>query len=190
MEIKLIDKWTILIKGKKESVLVDPVLDKLLNKDGSRIILYTIDGFTHNDFSGDKVVIRGAGEYEVGGVEILGLQNDKSEAVYVVQIDGIKIVILGRLSQVLPDKKIKRIDSVDVLITPVSFGDEMSFKTVNIWAKEWGVNYLLPISGGDKEALDKFLDAADEEGLEAIDSLKVEREELPDGLEVKLLKSL
>ncbi len=35
-----------------------------------------------------------------------------------------------------------------------------------------------------------FLDASDNEGLEEMDSLKVEKlDELPDGLEIKLLKN-
>jgi len=190
MEIKLMDNWTLLIKGKKESVLVDPNKDRDLLKENSRVVLHTLDGFTYDDFLGNKVIIRGPGEYEVGGVEIDGYGNDKGETVYAVQIDGIRIVVLGKLSQVLSDKKIKKIDSADILITPVKFGDEMSFKIVKGWAKDWGVNYLLPISGDDNDGLKKFLDAADEEGLEPIESLKVERDELPDGLEVKLLKSL
>ncbi|HPD44895.1 MAG TPA: hypothetical protein PK131_01820, partial [Candidatus Woesebacteria bacterium] len=56
-------------------------------------------------------------------------------------------------------------------------------------AKKWGVNYLIPVGGKpDSKVLVTFLDEVDEEGLEPIESLKVDKDNLPDGLEIVLLK--
>lgn len=186
MEIKLLDKYSALIKGKKESILVNPSDDFLEKDKNSRVLVFTENDLKPSNFLGEKIVIAGAGEYEIGGVEIWGSDIEGNKTIYDIKIDGVSIMILGELEEVLSDKKIEKIQSVDVLMAPVDIGGKTSFKLVKEWSKKWGVNYLIPIGGG--EGLKKFLDEADEEGLEAIDSLKVEVENLPDGLELKLLK--
>jgi len=56
-------------------------------------------------------------------------------------------------------------------------------------AKKWGANYLIPVGYIEKDNnLVKFLDEVDAEGQEEIDFLKVEKENLPDGMEVVVLK--
>ena len=102
-------------------------------------------------------------------------------------IDDFKVVVIGKLEQELSDKKIERVDEADILI--VSLSENMDYKMFKDLAKKWGVNYLIPTSE-NKEILNKFLDDADTEGLEAVESLKLEKlDDLPDGLEVKLLKA-
>jgi hypothetical protein len=188
MEIKALGFYSALIKGKKENILINPSIEFLReNKNSGRIIL-----FTNNDYDGiglidDKVLIKGAGEYEVGGVEVLGLDVDSDRTIYSINMEGISILVLGQLNESLSDKKIDRLNGIDVLLAPTSIGDKLSFKSIKEWSKKWGVNYLIPM-GDNKEMLTKFLDEADEEGLEPIEVLKVEKENLPEGLELKLLK--
>ena len=186
MEIKLLDKYSALIKGKKESILINPSSDLLEKDKNSRVIIFTDNSLNISNFIGEKIVVAGAGEYEIGGVEIWGSDVGENNTVYNVKVDGVSIMILGELKEVLSDKKIERIEGIDVLLAPVMIGDKVSFKTIKDWSKKWGANYLIPV--GEEENLKKFLDEADEEGLEAIDSLKVDKENLPDGLELKLLK--
>ena len=186
MEIKLLDKYSALIKGKKESILINPNSDLLEKDKNSRVIIFTDNSLNISNFIGEKIVVAGAGEYEIGGVEIWGSDVGENNTVYNIKVDGVSIMVLGELKEVLSDKKIERIEGIDVLLAPVMIGDKVSFKTIKDWSKKWGVNYLIPV--GDEENLKKFLDEADEEGLEAIDFLKVEKENLPDGLELKLLK--
>jgi len=186
MEIKLLDKYSALIKGKKESILINPNSDLLEKDKNSRVIIFTDNSLNISNFIGEKIVVAGAGEYEIGGVEIWGSDVGENNTVYNIKVDGVSIMVLGELKEVLSDKKIERIEGIDVLLAPVMIGDKVSFKTIKDWSKKWGVNYLIPV--GDEENLKKFLNEADEEGLEAIDFLKVEKENLPDGLELKLLK--
>ena len=186
MEIKLLDKYSALIKGKKESVLINPSSDLLEKDKVSRVVVFTDNSLNISNFLGEKIVVAGAGEYEIGGVEIWGSDIEGGKTVYDIKIDGISVMILGELKEALSDKKVERIEGIDVLMAPVMIGDKVSFKIIKDWAKKWGVNYLIPV--GDEENLKKFLDDADEEGIEAIDSLKVDKENLPDGLELKLLK--
>jgi len=191
MEIKLLNKDIVFIKGKKESVLVNPK-EKELNdtKLMARIVIFTNENNGKADLVGDRVLINGAGEYEIGGIEINGINGEDGNTAYRLVVDGFAIVLLGDLQQELTPKRIERIDSTDILIAPTKIGEATSFKLVKDWAKKWGVNYLIPISKED-ESLKLFLDAADEEGLEEVESLKIEKaDDLPDGLEVKLLKKL
>ena len=191
MEIKLLNKSTIFLKGKKESVLVDPAEKEIIdNKNNSRIIVYTNGDFNQTDLlNNEKIVIRGGGEYEIGGVEIMGINGENGNTVYRIVIDTFVVNVLGKINQELSPKRIEKIDSADILIAPTKIGDSCSYKLVKEWSKKWGVNYLIPMTDGEGY-LKKFLDEADEEGLETTESLKLDKkEDLPDGLEIKLLKN-
>ena len=191
MEIKLLNKSTIFLKGKKESVLVDPTEKEIIdNKNNSRIIVYTNGDFNQTDLlNNEKIVIRGGGEYEIGGVEIMGINGENGNTVYRIVIDTFVVNVLGKINQELSPKRIEKIDSADILIAPTKIGDSCSYKLVKEWSKKWGVNYLIPMTDGEGY-LKKFLDEADEEGLETTESLKLDKkEDLPDGLEIKLLKN-
>lgn len=188
MEIKYLGEKVVLLKGRNESVLINPS-DEFLTKDksGARVILYTSEEGTRADLENEKILINGAGEYEIGGVEIVGFNVEDGDAVYRINIDGFKVVIMGRLHQELSEKRIDKIEETDVLmVSPEEVG--LDYSVFKAWAKKWGANYLIPISD-DKSVVEKFLDDADAEGLEASVSLKLDKkEDLPDGLEVKLLK--
>ncbi len=192
MEIKVLENQSIYFKGKKENVFVNPNEgDREDSKYPSRIFLFTAEKYDGMGFEGDKILIRAPGEYEVGGVEINGYNAGNENTIYVFNLDGIKVVVLGELEEALSDKRIEKIDSADVLLAPVLIKDSASGKLVLDWAKKWGVNYLIPMGyDKDKTILDNFLDQADQEGLEAIESLKVDKDDLPDGLEIKVLKKV
>lgn len=190
MEIKILENNSAYLKGKKENVFINPNKEK--REDGkypSRIFLFTAEKYDGMGLEKDRILIRAPGEYEIGGVEVNGYSNGSDNTLFVVNIDGIRVVFLGDLEEALSDKRIEKIDSADVLIAPVLIKGSASGKLVLDWAKKWGVNYLIPMSE-EKDSLEKFLDQADEEGLEAIESLKVDKDDLPDGLELKLLKKV
>ena len=192
MEIKVLENQSIFLKGKKESILINPSEKKREDsKYSSRIFLFTAEKYDGMGFNSDKILIRAPGEYEVGGVEINGYPVGEN-TIYIIHIDGIKIVFLGDLDETLSDKRIEKIESADVLMAPVLIKDSSSGKLVLDWAKKWGVNYLIPMgySDEDKTNLDKFLDQADQEGLEAVESLKIDKDDLPDGMDLKVLKKV
>lgn len=178
MEIKKTKEKNIVLVGKKETVLVDP--EAWTNE---RIVLFT-SGKKSELYQGGTIVISGPGEYEVGGVEVEGMRTGQSTA-YVVTVDRVRIGIIGKLEETLTEKKTDRINELDVLIFDLSM--KVSFKEIVKLAKAWGVNYLIPIDGTGEGKLKEFLDEMDEEGLEKVESFKVDRDELPDGMEVVLL---
>lgn len=188
MEIKYLGKNSLWLIGKKEKVLIDPsgeVLEQ--SKFGGRVVLYTSVAETAG-FSGERVVVSGPGEYEIGGVEVWGTNGGEGRVVYLVTVDGVKIVVLGSLTEALSEKKIERIDEADVLVVSVENKKGVAAKTALEWAKKWGVNYVVPVGfeTGD-ENIKNFLDEADEEGAEPVEGLKIDKDDLPEGMEVVLL---
>ena len=189
MEIKYLGEKVIFLKGKKEAVLVDPSKGLIGDsKFGARAIIYTHEEGERSDLLGDKVVINGPGEYEIGGIEINGVNGEDGNTVYKLVIDGFKVVVMGELKQELSEKRVEKIEEADILLTSPKINGGVNYKMLKDLSKKWGVNYLIPITS-DVESLKTFSDEADIEGLEAVESLKLEKvDDLPDGLEVKLLK--
>ncbi|MEI8068132.1 MAG: MBL fold metallo-hydrolase [Candidatus Shapirobacteria bacterium] len=192
MEIRILGNQSVFLKGKKENLLINPTKEILGDsKYSSRIIVFTSEDFDDLKLNTEAIIIRGSGEYEIGGVEIVGYSANGGETVYLINHDGISVAVLGQLKEALTEKRVEKINGIDVLLAPVAIGTENSAKSVLAWAKKWGVNYLIPTGWiENNENLIKFLDVADEEGAEQIESLKVEKGDLPDGLEVKVIKKV
>jgi len=179
MEIKKIENKNIVLIGKKETVLINPKV-----WESERIVLLT-EKVNLPPYSGKTVVIDGPGEYEVGGVEVEGIRIGE-KTMFVVGIDRVRVGIIGRIDEGLTDKKIDKVSELDVLLFEVEMG--VAAKEVVGWAKKWGVNYLMPlVEDYQSEKLKKFLDEVDNEGIEKTAVFKVDRDELPDGMEVVLL---
>jgi len=190
MEIKYFSDKSVVIKSKKDTVLINPRKEDLDDsKMASRIVVYTFDGFDYwEPENGERVVIRGPGEYEVGGVEIEGYKGGgEGNTIYTVLVEGVTVGVLGEMKEMLTDKKIERINAVDVMVVSIGRENKVTYKSMIDLAKRWGVNYLVPTNYQDDD-LKKFLDETDNEGKEAIESLKVDKDGLPDGLEVVVLK--
>jgi hypothetical protein len=181
MEIKYFGEGKIFLKGKKENVWINPGKDEFEGKNGeARVVIFTGKerNFVRLGEEKDKVIICGVGEYEIGGVEISGINS-----MYALTLDGIKIVVVGKIEGEINEKKKEKLEESDVLLI------DMGEKSVDI-AKKSAANYIVPINFEKEEKeLKVFMDAFDEENLEAIDTLKVDKENLPEGVEVVLLKT-
>lgn len=62
--------------------------------------------------------IYGAGEYEIEGVEIKGIQSGK-DTIYIARIDGIKLCFLGNVSEV-ENESLEKLGEIDILFAPSS----------------------------------------------------------------------
>jgi hypothetical protein len=188
MEIRYLGQKAIAIKGKKEIILVNQDFTK--TKMNSRVSIYTNHESVSPVFLDKGIVIAGSGEYEVGGVDVNGLTDGSGGTLYVINVDGIEVMVLDSISKELKEKKIEKIDGVDVLVASIDKLNGINGKSYLELAKKLGANYLIPIGfEKDDDKIKKFLDDVDEEGLECVDCLKVEKDNLPDGLEVRLIKN-
>lgn len=86
MEIALLSKSGVRIKGKNATFVVNPQGSVTANA----VLLLNPDD---TDFSSEEsVVLSGAGEYEIGGVKLTGMRNEKS-VLYSMNIDGMEVVV-------------------------------------------------------------------------------------------------
>lgn len=181
MEIRYFSEGKIYLKGKKENVWINPGKEEFEGKNGeARVVIFTEKqrNFVKLGEEKGKVVICGPGEYEVGGVEINGVN-----AMYALTMDGIKVVAVGKIEGEITEKKKEKLEEADVLLINMSAG-------ATEIAKKSAANYIVPVEYEKEEKeLKSFLDAFDREDLEAVDSLKVEKDNLPEGVEVVLLKT-
>ncbi len=187
MEIKYIKEQTVIIKGKKEMVMINPASD-VADKNRPRIVIYTESASAKKSASVEEVLIAGPGEYEVGGVEINGYSAGSGMAFYTIIVDGVSIGLVGKMEEFLSDKKIDKVTGIDVLLIDVNNEKIVGSKKILELAKKWGANYIVPVGEPSNESMKKFVDEADAEGGEQNDSLKVDKDNLPDGTEVILLK--
>jgi len=187
MEIKYIKERTVLIKGKKENVLIDPG-KSIPDKSRPRVVIFTIPELVSRGSAVNEVLIAGPGEYEVGGVEINGYSAGNGVTFYTMVVDGVNIGVVGKLEEFLSDKKIDKVTGIDVLLVDVNNEKNVGTKKILELAKKWGANYVVPVGESEDESMKKFVDEADAEGGELSESLKVDKDNLPDGTEVVLLK--
>ena len=143
------------------------------------------------DFLGltfEGVVIRGPGEYEVGGVEISGVDGNGDGLAYLIGLDEVVMAVVDGRGSSLNKNLIEKVKSVDVMLVMVRSGERVDSKALLTVAKRWGVNYLVPV-GFESDDLKVLLDAVDREDLQTVTSLKAEKDSLPDGMEIVLLSN-
>src|SRR3989344_6498225 len=91
MEIAILSKKTIRIKGKQATLLIDPdtTIKTMIPTDGV-LFLEPYEKTLLSKVEGHRVVIKGPGEYEVGGIKISGFASGKNVA-YSLLVDGVHI---------------------------------------------------------------------------------------------------
>jgi L-ascorbate metabolism protein UlaG (beta-lactamase superfamily) len=161
----------------------------------------------HEDFNGvdqmahagaQPFVIKGPGEYEVGGLFIKGFaapsQHDGVEhtTIYTFRVDDIAICFLGALStEDLSVEAKQAFDEVDILFVPV--GGEGSFDAAAAYkfAVKREPKIIVPMGYagmGEKGALERFLKEASSDGKKPIDKLVMKKKDLPANAEVIVLE--
>lgn len=97
MDIAIAGNQSIKIKGKSATFIVDP--GKEMPKTSADAVIL-LEGFENVDVSrvtDSRIIINGAGGYEVGGVKISGTTTDKG-TLYKFSIDEV-VVIIGRAAE-------------------------------------------------------------------------------------------
>ncbi|MCL4507299.1 MAG: MBL fold metallo-hydrolase [Chloroflexi bacterium] len=175
------------------------------------VVTITRDDPAHNNISavvgaqrGDVRIVRGPGEYEMGGVFITGVSM-KSETkkgaagergtVYTFNFDGLTVVHLGGLSFVPSQAQVEALETVDVLLVPVGGGDGLNAAQASeiISLIEPSIvvpmNYRVGAEGGRKlDSATKFLKEMGLSEAKTQDALKVTKSTLPEDTQVILLE--
>lgn len=123
------------LESKDIRLLIDPFSSKIGLRPprvNDAIVLVTHDHYDHNSIDGadpETFVVKGPGEYEKSGVQIIGINafHDNTQGaerglntMYVIKLEDITLCHLGDLGQhELTDEQIETIGSVDILFVPV-----------------------------------------------------------------------
>lgn len=133
MEISYLGHASFRVKGKTATVVTDPYDEKCgkFPKDTAADIVTVSHHHTDHDQTklvGPAFVVDGPGEYEVKGVSVIGVHSwhdDKNGAerggntIYVIEIDGLRVVHLGDLGHKLTQDQLDDIGPIDVAMVPI-----------------------------------------------------------------------
>lgn len=164
-----------------------------VSKFGSDVVLISIpdvdwngaDTATHGEK--EPFVISGPGAYEVGDVRVTGFSSrsdygdvlsDVGNTVYIVEMDGIKVLVLGALSSSkLPAEVRAELDDIGIVLVPVGEGT-LDAKAAHELVTGIEPNVVIPYAvSGDKD-IAAFLKAAGETGVKPTDKFTVRKKEL------------
>ncbi|MCS6908492.1 MAG: MBL fold metallo-hydrolase [Anaerolineales bacterium] len=153
-----------------------------------------VKGFRH--------VLRGPGEYEIGGVFITGVQtngqgkrdpNEPRNTLYVFDYNGIAVAHLGDLRRVPSQTEIEALGNVQIALVPVGGSSLSVAKAAEVVSLlEPGIvipmHYHTPGCNLKLAPLSKFLKEMGIGEIEAVDSLKVSATSIPEETRVVALK--
>lgn len=161
MEITYLGHSSFKLKGKTASLITDPYDSAMLGLKFPKVDadIVTISHHHHDhekteNVSNVRKIIDGPGEYEINEVSIIGLQtfhdNKKGSelgknTIYVIEMDGVRLLHLGDLGHKLDDDVIKEIGSIDVLFIPVGGAYTIDAKTAVEVYKQIGPSIVIPM---------------------------------------------
>jgi L-ascorbate metabolism protein UlaG (beta-lactamase superfamily) len=134
MEISWLGHSCFRIKGRNTTVITDPYSPDIgysLGKPTAGIITVSHQHSGHaytRDIGGEPKVINGPGEYEIGGVLVIGISAYHDDergnrhgrnTIYLMEVDEISVCHLGDLGHTLSDEQVEELENADVLLLPV-----------------------------------------------------------------------
>jgi len=207
MEITWLGHACFRLKGSDAVVLTDPCPPEYgynIGKLTANIVTVSHQHKDHNyvEAASGARVISGPGEYEFGGVLIIGMptfhDDTKGEergknTVFLIKIDDIAICHLGDLGHQLTSQQAELLGNVDVLLIPVggvyTIDAAMAAKVVRQLEPRYVIpmHYKTPAEKAKIEPVDRFLKEMGAGQLEPVAKLSVTRANLPENLQVRLL---
>jgi L-ascorbate metabolism protein UlaG (beta-lactamase superfamily) len=178
MEISWLGYSCFRLKGKTTTVITDPCPPEIgysLDKTAANIVTVSHNHPNHSylqGVSGEPRQILRPGEYEVGGVLIIGLsayhdaENGKilgKNTVYAIEVDDVTICHLGDLGHPLSPAQIEELGNVDVLLIPVGGVNTISASQAAALVRSIEPKIVIPMHyktltlTKEMENVDKFL---------------------------------
>lgn len=164
-----------------------------VSKFGADVVLVSIpdvdwngvDTATHGEK--EPFVISGPGAYEVGDVRVTGYSSrsdygdvlsDVGNTVYIIEMDGIRVLVLGALSSPkLPAEIRAELDEIGIVLVPVGDGT-LDPKAAHELVTSIEPNAVIPYAVGNEKDLSAFLKSAGETGVKPTDKFTVRAKEL------------
>lgn len=196
------------LKGRRASIITDPCPPNLgysLGKPTASIVTVSHQHPGHSFVSGIEgkpKVISGPGEYEIGGVLILGIVSfhdneggarKGKNTIYFMEIDEVSVCHLGDLGQVLTVSQVAELDNADVLLLPVgglsTINAAMAAEVVRQLEPKVVIpmHYKTPVLNRELEPVDRFLKEIGAAAVAPQPKLTVSRSNLAEGTRVVVL---
>lgn len=143
-------------------------------------------------------VLRGSGEYEIGGVFVTGIAMHNEETrlsniAYLIDFDGLSALHLGDLDHVPAQSVVQELPQVNVLMIPVGGGRGLraaqASEVVSLIEPYFVVpmHYEQPGLAFSLDPVDKFIKAMGVSKVQELDSLRVSASDQPEQPQVVLL---
>lgn len=207
MELQYYGGNCVRINTKKANIVIDDNLDSL----GLKSVTKADDIALFTSFQGDKttskakLVIDRPGEYEASTVSMRGIparshmdESDKRSAtIFKLVANDIRIAVVGHIYPDLNDDELESIGTVDVLVIPVGgHGFTLDGAGALKVIKKIEPKIVVPVHYADKQVkyevpqsdLAEALKDMSIEAKETIDKLKIKSSELPENMELIVLK--
>jgi L-ascorbate metabolism protein UlaG (beta-lactamase superfamily) len=208
MEISWLGHSCFRIRGSQVTVITDPYSPDMgysLGKPKARIVTVSHQHPGHSyvqGVGGEPRLITGPGEYEIGGVLIIGLatfhdaengsQRGKN-TVYLMEIDEISLCHLGDLGHMLTAEQMEELDNVDILLVPVGGVSTIDAPVAAELARQLEPKVVIPMHyrtealSWELEPVEKFLKEMGGEQVTPQPKLSFNRSNLPLSTQVYLL---
>ncbi len=191
----------------RATVVTDPFGENLgyeVPKLKADVVTISHDAPGHNNVDavrGCEHVIAGPGEYEIGGVFIIGVptfnkeaENPRLNVIYVLDFEGLSVAHLGDLDHVPAQSMIESLGSIDVALVPVGDGSALSSSQAAEVVSLLEPSLVVPmhfqteaLRGLELDPVDRFLKEMGVNTIEAEPVLKVTAGSLPEQTQVVLL---
>lgn len=201
MDITWLGQSCFKIKGRGASIVTDPYDEQIgfkLPRVEADIVTISHEHSDHNAVSkvgGDPFVVNGPGEYEIKGVNIVGISsfhdNEKGNRrgkniLFNLKVDNVNIAHMGDLGQdSLTSEQIEALAHVDILMVPCGGIYTIDAGVAAKIVSSVEPSIIIPMHYFDKEAsvelepVDKFLKEMGKEDVKAIAKLTITKERLP-----------
>lgn len=171
MDISILEKNSIKLKGKKVTFVIDPVKEMSKTSADAVILLDGDKDIDVNRVTDSRVVISGPGGYEVGGSKISGTRTT-SGVLYKFAIDNL-LIIVGFAAEI----KAEDFNDCDVVVVNTGKNFQEAFVA--------GLEPKIAILYGDKK-----IESAKTLGIESVvasSKITVTKDKLPEKMEVVTL---
>ncbi len=198
------------LKGKQKTVVTDPYGEDVgkFPKDVEADVMTVSHGhFDHNakeKVKGTPFVIDGPGEFEVGGVSVVGIplfHDDKhgedrgANTAFVIEMDGLRVAHLGDLGHKLSESELEEIGSIDIALVPVGGTYTIGAKQAKEVVSQIDPSYVIPMHYKQEgitieglAGLDEFLKEMGKPDIVPVAKLSVVADKVPEELTVVVLE--
>ena len=208
MDISWLGHSCFRIKGSQGIVITDPYSPETgysLDKPTANIVTVSHQHPGHSyvqGIGGQPKLINKPGEYEIGGITILGIityhdgeggSKRGRNTAYLIEADDVAICHLGDLGHVLTGRQLEEIGNVDVLLLPVGGVSTINAATAAEVVRQLEpkivvpMHYKTPALVRELEPVDKFLKEMGVKDVTTQPNLSVSKSTLPENMRVFLL---